>query len=241
MRGAALWLAVTVAWLGPGCAHQRLAGKDLERVQRPAFVSWVEDGAGLWSQVFRNDGSYAPRLAKLKPRLDAAQADRRLQDRLAKSITRFEVSDRLRAGAQARLSSQAPWSQAVDAAKVGTLLESFLVEELPASPPDFEELRQLGVDAVVEIQVKEYGIRSEGGRAGAYVAGVARMFFLGGADVWRFPFRYDQVESREADLDPFQVAREPERFRTALAGLLDRAADDFARELSPRAPPESRE
>lgn len=232
MRGAALPLAA-VAWLAAGCAHLPLAGKDLDRVKRPAFVSWIEDNAGPRSQVFRNDAVFAPRLAKLKPRIDPEQADRRLQDKLQKSVTRFEVSDRLRAGTLALLPKEVPWTQVVDAGKVGSLLESFLVEEVPASPPNFEELRQLGVDAVVEIQVREYGIRSERGRAGAFVEGVARMFFLDGGDVWRFPFRYDQVAAGEASLDPFQVAREPDRYRAELARLMERASADLARELTP--------
>ncbi|MBK7860442.1 MAG: hypothetical protein IPJ65_17880 [Archangiaceae bacterium] len=113
-------------------------------------------------------------------------------------------------------------------------LQSFLVEEVPANAPDYELLRPLGVDAVVEFVVEEYGMRSEDGRAGCYVVGYGRMFMLdGGGDLWYRSFRADQVESKQPHLDPFKVAKDPSLFRAEMSSLLKVVAEVFARDLSP--------
>lgn len=213
------------------CAHRPLSRQELAQVRRPAFVSWIEEGAGPKSRVFREDSSYENKLQRLEPK----EADRRLQAKLVKAISRFETSDRLRAVTLANLPKQSPWTNAVDPAKVATALESFLVEEVPANPPDYELLRPLGADSVVEFVIEDYGLRSAEGRAGAYVSGRARMFFLGGSVLWRENFRFEQP--RRPGLDPFRVAQEPELFRSELSRLLDAAAVDFAGELNPERAP----
>jgi len=212
-----------------GCAHQPLSGSDLDRVRRPAFISRIDEGAGPQSAVFREDAVFQGKLKKLDPR----EADRRLQLKLAKAITRFETSDRLRASALAHVTKERPWTNAVDPAAVASALESFLVEEVPANPPDYDLLRPLGTDAVVEFVIEEYGLRSSGGRTGAFIAGYGRMFFLGGAEIWRQRFRADQIDLGRGDLDPFKVAQEPELFRGAIASLLDKVGVQFGAELSP--------
>src|SRR5438477_3653566 len=95
------------------CAHQTLAGGDLDRVQRPAFLSWIENGAGPRSEVFKGDPTYQDRLKKLEP----PEADRRLAAKLEKGVNRFEIHDRLRAGTLLRLPKEEPWTSAVDASK----------------------------------------------------------------------------------------------------------------------------
>lgn len=212
-----------------GCAHQPLSGSDLDRVRRPAFVSRIDEGAGPKSVVFREDALFQGKLKKLDPK----EADRRLQLKLAKAITRFETSDRLRASALSHVTKERPWTNAVDPAAVASALESFLVEEVPANPPDYDLLRPLGTDAVVEFVIEDYGLRSSGGRTGAFITGYGRMFFLGGAEIWRQKFRADQIDLGRADLDPFKVAQEPELFRGAIAGLLDTVGAQFGAELSP--------
>ena len=225
--GAALCLA--------GCAHRQVSSGDLGRAQRPAFVSWIADSAGPKSRVFREDGTYE---SKLK-HLDAKEADRRLQVKLARAITRFETSDRLRAVTLANLPKERPWTSAVDAAKVASALESFLVEEVPANPPDYELLKPLGADSVVEFVIEDYGMKSANGRAGAYVAGYGRMFILEGSEVWRESFSVDSAS--RPDLDPFKVGQEPELFRAELAILLDAVAMQFSRDLNPERRPNVRQ
>jgi hypothetical protein len=221
----ALALAVVLG----GCAHHPLAGADLDRVARPAFVSRMVEDAGPRAEVFREDSSYRPKLKRLEP----AEADRRLAAKLSKAMTRFEISERLRAGTLAQLPRERPWTQTVDPARVATALESFLVEEVPATVPDFELLKPLGVDAVVELVIESYGMRSEHGQGFAFVEGYGRMFFLEGAEIWRSRFRVDGRQGRDP-LDPFLVAKEPERLRAEVTALLDGAAAQLALELSPK-------
>ena len=214
-----------------GCAHRPLSSDGLRQVHRPAFVSWIEDGAGPKSRVFREDPSYQGKLKRLDPK----EADRRLQVKLANAISRFETSDRLRAVALANLPKEPPWTSAVDPAKVASALESFLVEHVPANPPDYELLKPLGADSVVEFVIEDFGLKSADGRATAYVSGRGRMFVLDGSELWRQSFRLEQPN--QPGLDPFRVAEEPEVYRSELSRLLDAAALQFAGELNPLGKP----
>lgn len=228
--GSRLALTLAVLWLAPGCAHRALPGATLDRVVRPAFISRIVDGAGPKSWVFRDDDSYGAKLKKLEPK----EADRRLTVKLGKGMTRFEISEGLRTKTLALLPQERPWTQCADPAAVAKELESFLVEEVPANAPDYELLKPLGADVVVEFVVEDYGMRSKNGRAGTYIEGYGRMFFLdGGPDVWKRSFRADQVENQAPHVDPFRVAKEPVLFRTELTTLLDAVATQFAKDLNP--------
>jgi hypothetical protein len=218
-----------------GCSHRQLAPSDLQKVQRPAVISWITEGAGPQSRVFREDSTFQ---GKLK-RLDSREADRRLQAKLAKAISRFETSDRLRAVALANLPKERPWTHAVDPARVASALESFLVEEVPANPPDYELLKPLGADAVVEFVIEDYGLRSAGGKASVYASGYGRMFILGGSELWRQSFR--AADANRPALDPFKVAEEPELFRSEMAAVLDWVAVEFSRALNPEGRPNIRQ
>jgi hypothetical protein len=223
---------VAAALLTASCAHSKVSPGDLSRVNRPALVSWIETDAGPKSRVFQGDSGYQAKLKKLDPK----EADRRLGVKLGSGISRFETSDRLRAVTFAILpKDERPWSNTMDPAAVASALENLLVEQIPpVVPPDYQVLKPLGIDAVVELVIQDYGLRSVNGRAGVYVAGYGRMFLLGGSERWRQSFRLDQLEANQGSLDPFQVAREPELFRAELATLLDSAAAQLARGLSPR-------
>ncbi len=118
---------------------------------------------------------------------------------------------------------------------VATALQSFLVEEVPAGPPDYELLKPLGADAVVEIVIENYGMRSENGRAGCYVEGYARMFRLDDrSTIWFQKFRRDQVKEKAEHLDPFLVGQRPELFSDRMRPLLDELGAQFAKELTPK-------
>jgi hypothetical protein len=217
--------------LAAGCASQRLAGADLDRVRRPAFISRIEEGAGPKSLVFREDSAYGDKLKKLEP----VEADRRLTVKLQQAVTRFEISERLRVNTLTQLPSEHPWTRVVDPARVASVLESFLVEEVPANAPDYDLITPLGADTVVEFVVQEYGMRSQDGRAGAYVRGYGRMFTLDGrSEVWRRPFEVDQVAAGAEHLDPFKVGKNPDLFRQALTTMLDEVAQVFVKDLTPR-------
>lgn len=214
-----------------GCASTRLSGANLDRVVQPAFISRIEVEAGPKSLVFREDDAYGDKLKKLEPK----EADRRLQAKLSKAVTRFEISERLRVNTIGQLPRERPWTSTVDPARVASALESFLVEEVPANAPDYDLLVPLGADAVVEFVIQEYGMRSEEGHAGAYLKGYARMFRLDGrSEVWRREFEADQVAEGAPHLDPFRVGKDPDLFRQAMTSLLDGLATQFAKDLTPK-------
>ena len=224
-------MAVLVAvCASTGCAHISLSPSTLSRVKSPAFISRVIDGAGPKALVFRDDNSYAGKLKKLEP----AEADRRLAVKLKKGMSRFELSESLRAKVTAALPGDPPWSSTLDPARVATSLESFLVEEVPANAPDYNLLKPLGADAVVEFVIESYGMRSRRGHAGTFVEGYGRMFFIdGGGDIWRRSFTADQIDSDSPHVDPFKVAKEPTTFRDQMNTLLEGVAAQFAKDLNP--------
>ena len=222
-------LVLISALFGAGCAHSPLTGAELAEVQRPAFISRIEEGAGPRSEVFRGDGSHAPRLKRLDPR----EADRRLELKLQNAMSRFEIAERLRATTAAALPAEPPWTRAVDPARVAQVLQSFLVQEVPANPPDYQAVGELGADAIVEFVIESYGLRSEDGHAGAYLLGYGRMFTLDGRELWRRNVRVDQLASGLPGMDPFEVAKRPELWREAMTSMLDAVARQFAADLSP--------
>lgn len=229
-------LAVRNAWIAllglavVGCSHIPLSSADLARVRRPAFVSRIEAGAGPHSHVFEADSSYRRKLGEMSDE----KADRILRRKLVRAMTRFEISDRLRADTLAFLPKRSPWTDSVAPTEVADAFEKYLVEEVPVHAPDYHLLEPLGADAVVEFVVEDYGMRSEDHHAGAYVRGHARMFLIrNGEEIWYQRFSEDGVDQGRPNLDPFRVAQKPELFRDEMAHLLDEAARGFVKELSP--------
>ena len=115
-------LPFLVLALAAGCASQRLAGADLDRVRRPAFISRIEDGAGPRSHVFREDSAYGAKLKKLEP----VEADRRLTVKLQQAVTRFEISERLRVNTLSQLPQEHPWTRVIDPARVASVRSRLL-------------------------------------------------------------------------------------------------------------------
>jgi hypothetical protein len=246
-----LLVAASFAVFTIGCAHKPLAAEDLDLVRQVAFISRIAEDAGPKSTVFRDDPSYRPKLAPR--RIDDQEADRRLALVLAqgtrenrrrgvsasRTMSRFEVADTLRAETLGRLPNEPPWSHVTDPALVARALESFLVQEVPANVPDYERLRQYDVDTIVEFVVEEYGMRSEGGKAGVYLKGSARMFRLDGGELYYRRFVSDDLRAGLEGLDPFQVARDASLFAGRLKQILLGVAEQIARDLNPpeRRPP----
>lgn len=245
--GAVLALSVVAG----GCAYSPLSVRSLDRVEGVAFISRIADDAGPKSEVFRGDSSYRP---TLEPRhISDKEADRRLAQVLAqgnkanpkrgikaaRSMSRFEVADTLRAETLARLPAQHPWADAIDPVLVARALESFLVQEVPANAPDYGRLREFGADAVVEIVVEDYGMRSARGQAGVYLKGTARMFRIGGGELYHRHFEADDLRAGLDGLDPLKVARDASLYVARLKQILLGVADQVARDLNPvrAAPP----
>src|SRR5689334_6039250 len=150
-------LCVLGLMLAAGCAHSPLSASALDRVEKPAFVSRIEPGAGAKSSVFRSDSSYKDKLKTLS----ASEADKRLSEKLTNgtedtagnkvpSMNRFQIADTLRSHTLARLPKDPPWTNAAKPGDVAAALQSFLVQEEGAAAPDYEQLRAMGVDAIVE-------------------------------------------------------------------------------------------
>jgi hypothetical protein len=223
------WLLAAV--LFAGCAHNSLSSGELDSVQRPAFIARTLANAGPKGRVFDSDGAYKTKLNGMNP----SEADRRLVKKLARGMNRWEVSERLRASTAALLPKDAPWNNAVDPADVARVLQSLLVEEEGAGSPDYQLLKGVDADSVIEIVIEDYGLRSSSGKAGPFVRGYGRMFKLrSGQEMWHRSFEVDQVSDGEANLDPFRVAKTPELFRTEMASLIDAVAEQFAKDLTPQ-------
>lgn len=223
-----------------GCAHKPLSAAALDETKLVAFIGRIEDQAGPRSNVFQNDGSYREQLK----RLDAKEGDRRLGNALAvgsfeknelthHTISRFEVADSLRANTLALLPKQSPWTEIVHPVDVARVLESFLVQEVPANAPDYERLQALGADTVVEVVVEEYGMRSEGGKAGAYMNGFARMFRIGGSELYHRHFFWDDIKAGKEHLDPFAVRKNTELFSARIKQIVASVAAQIALDLNP--------
>lgn len=230
MKTRSLVAFAAVAFALAGCAHKPLSGSSLDEVRAPAFISRIEENAGPRSEVFREDASYAPKLKRLAPK----EADRRLTVKLEKAMGRFEIAERLRASTFALLPQERPWSSSLDPAQVSSQLQQFLVHEVPANSPDYNLVKELGADSVVEFVIEEYGMRSRGGKAQAYLVGYGRMFRIGGGELWRRNFEVDMAKEAAFDkLDPFRVAKEPELWRNTMSVMLDAVARQFAQDLNP--------
>jgi len=214
---------------GLGCAHSTLQSSDLDNVQRPALVSRLTDDAGPQVNVYRSDATRAGGLKGGSPEA----ADQQLQAKLAGSVTRFEVGERLRSRVQSSLQHEKPWSQAVPPAQVAGVLETFLVQDVTNTPPDYAKLKPLGADAVVEFLIDGYGLRSDKGVTQSWVRGTGRMVRLSdGGEIWRSGFSRTSTDSKLAPLDPAGLVDDPQPFREQMAKVLDGAAIALAQQLN---------
>ena len=234
------WICGVVFGCLSACAHSPLSASALDETRTVAFIARIENEAGPKSNVFRDDGSYRDRLK----RLSGEEGDRRLGNALTvgsteknelthRTISRFEIADSLRANTLARLPRQSPWSEVVHPVQVARVLESFLVQEVPANAPDYERLQALGADTVVEIVVEEYGMRSSGGKAGTYLLGFARMFRIGGGELYKRRFIVDDLNSGLEPLDPFAVRKNTELFAERIKNSVLAVSIQVAKDLTP--------
>lgn len=233
--------------LATGCAHRPLSPAALEETRLVAFIARIEDEAGPRSRVFRDDSSYRGVLAPR--RIDDKEADRRLALALtsgsfektrsgervikARTISRFELADSLRSNTLALLPQAVPWKNVIHPVEVARVLESFLVQEVPANAPDYRRLLQLGADTVLEIVVEEYGMRSEKGRAGTYVRGFSRLFRIDGPELYFRRFVADDLASGLEPLDPFAAAKNAQLFAERMKQTAQAIAEQVAKDLQP--------
>jgi hypothetical protein len=202
-----------------GCSHAQLTGADLDRVQRPAYVARLAEGAG-------------PKAVGVQSATDASAAQ--LLASMNAAIGKFEVSERLRSQLAVALKSEKPWSNAVPASQVASVLETFLVERVPAVPPDYSLLKPTGADAVVELVVEEYGLRPQGTQSQSFLKGTARMFLLSdNSELWRTEFQRSGEVQGLPPLEASALVSNAGPYGDQLRTLLDATAQTLAQELSP--------
>lgn len=164
------------------------------------------------------------------PTLSPADADRRLEEIIAKQVTVFELEQRIREALLARLPQEPPWSTALPAATVATALQSFLIVDRTVSI-DYEALRAAGADAVLELRVAEWGVTHQG-KTGLFLHGNGRLVTLPGEwGVWADVLDTDVVRDTDAEAVDVVALREG-GFREAVIGLVGRLADRIAPELA---------
>ncbi len=237
---------ICCALLAAACAHAPLSPSALDDVKAVAIVVRVADEAGPHATVFRDDVAWKPQLAPKK--IEDAEADRRLVSAItngtfekdkdgarkltAHTLTRFELADTLRSQLLDLLPRSHPWAGSVNPADVARALESFLVHEVPAPPPDYHRLLELGVDTVVEIVIEDYGMHADKGRAGLYLVGTARMFRIDGSELYHRKFFSDELTAGLEGLDPFAVARNANLFAERLKNIVTAVAQQVAADLT---------
>ncbi len=229
-----------------GCAHLPLSPRAAGELRSVAVVARVADGPH--ARVFREDPAWHARLAERK--LEDPEGDRRLALALEKgtfeklpeggkrlvahTMSRFELAETLRAGVVAGLPRQPPWTSLASPNDVARELESYLVQDVSGASPDYQRLKRLGVDAVLEVLVEDYGLRSEKGRCGAYLVGTASLTRLDGGTLYLRRFVSDEVTFELESADPFAVARDASLFARRLEPILAAVAQQLVADLSPR-------
>ena len=207
-----------------GCAHSQLTEGSLTDVQRLAVVVRAMPGPVV-SVATRNAAEN-----KAFPTLAPAESDKRLREALAKQVTVFEIEERLRATLMARLPQVAPWSTAMAAAEVATALQSLLVIDR-TQPLDHDALRAAGADAVLELNVSEWGVKHEG-KTGLYLEGTGRLYRLPGkSGVWANSLDLDLAADPESDAADV-VALRSGGFREATIALIEKLSVRLAGQLA---------
>ncbi|HEY3449865.1 MAG TPA: hypothetical protein VGK67_26160 [Myxococcales bacterium] len=216
-------LGLALASLLTGCAHAQLTENSLNDVHRLAVLVRAVPGPAVAVASAGENKAY--------PTLGAGESDARLKETLAKQVTVFEIEERLRATLMARVPETPPWSTAMPAAEVATVLQSLLVVDR-TQPVDYEALRGAGADAVLELRVSEWGVRHEAGKTGLYLKGDGRLFRLPGkSGVWANTLDIDLAKDPQSEAVDV-IALRNGGFREAIIGLLDKLSIRVASQLS---------
>ncbi len=210
MKAIALTAALIIVLGTIGCAPHRLDPGSARDIRRLAVVSRVAKGPVVTG--LRGD-----------------EVDRAFAKSLAAQVRPFEMAERVRASLLARMPPGQPWSQAMPAIEVATALESLLVEDR-ATPTDLRVLRDRGADAVLLLEVQEYGVHERNGAAGLFVRGQGRLFLFDGGTLWSGALDCDQLDPGGETVD-LEAMRDG-GFRDAVIALVDRMSTRVAPSLA---------
>ncbi len=227
--GAAVVLAVS-------CAHVPVDKAGLDSLKRPAIVARLVDPVPK-AMVFQKDASLAAKAGSKS----AKAADEELAKILLKgdprnglSINRYEIVDAVASKTRHYLQRQHPWTQAIPPVEVARVLETFLVEDRAQGKPNFDRLKDIGADSVLEILLEEYGMRAENGRVGVYVLGTAKLLRLDGGVLYVRSFVSDETGTTAVEgTDPLEVIARPPLFREHLQVMLTAIGEAIADDLTP--------
>ena len=210
--------------LAAGCAHTQLDAGSVRDITRLAVV--VRAAAGPTVTVARSNS----REGRAFPDKSPADADKALQEVLAKQVSVFEIEERVREALMAKLPGSPPWSTAMSASQVATALQSFLVVD-HSQPIDFDALRSAGADAVLELRVSDWGL-TYSGKSGLYLKGDGKLYRLPGkSGIWADVYDVNLASDPESDgVDV--VALRNGGFREAVIHLVGKLADRLVPELA---------
>jgi hypothetical protein len=215
-----------------GCARQvPIHAERVAELRRPAIVSRVEKGPTAF--IARSDPGG---LALFPGETDAKAVDQRIATNLGKKVSRFQVAERLRSELVRGLPTQSPWTRMVPAVDVASALETLLVESRD-EPPDFNALRSLGADAVLDIAINDFGVARHENKVGLYATITAHLFTFDGNDtLYRRTFDVDDARDGRGELAPAALLRGAEDYRDALEDLLQRVGQAISDDLGGRRP-----
>jgi hypothetical protein len=126
---------------------------------------------------------------ELEDHLPAGKTEAQVRQVLGATMSAFELSERVRSAMLQRLPAGPPFADLAPANQVDSALGSLLTVERVDGPPNFQDLRPLGVDGVLYVEIAERGAVVDEGRAVLFLRGQGRMFTLDGDSTeWREPF-----------------------------------------------------
>jgi hypothetical protein len=152
---------------------------------------------------------------------------RQVSDQLQKSMSDFELAERLRSALQQHLPEGPPFADVAPSAQVESVLGELLVaDDTLQKEPNFEELRRIGVDGVLYVQVPDWGADNlPAGGLGMYLKGSGRLFTLPGDEtLWQQSF-----DEHGDSLGAKWPGREPAR--GSLADLAVKTGEQLAASL----------
>lgn len=187
----ALWVPLLMAC---PARHIEASAGDLRKIRTIAILARTADPESNLAAVDPAGAAGFVRGA------EGRAADKEIQGKLQRSMTRFVVARRFEGGVTQGLPKGL--FQLASPTRVGEALELLLVDQKD-SDPDYEKLRPLKVDAVLEVRVKELGLAKVSAQnpPGGYARGVARLVTLDGSTVWQLPFDVDESRDRGGDVD----------------------------------------
>jgi hypothetical protein len=207
------------------CAPKRLEPGSLRDVHRLAILVRVESGPTVEA------AKVEPREGRAFPQATPEEADRRLAEALGGQVGGFEVEERFRAALLAKLPPSPPWTEVMSPVEVATALDALLVRDRTA-PIDLGALARAGADAVLLLQVREFGVHRVGQKTGLFARGEGRLFKMDGTTLWKASLDLDDAAPASLAEGLDVVALRDGAFKEAMIDFIGRLAARTANQLA---------